>query len=155
VADCRVVLKTRFNPLATSQFTSYDFQSFAVMNGSLYGVNEDGLFLLEGADDAGVDILATIGFGLIDFGRRTMKRLRAIYFKAKTGGVDLSVETENGDVETYVVDATTFTTTVKRSINRSLKGRMFEIEISNIDGGAFDVREIDLIVSYLASRENP
>ncbi len=152
MANCRLVLKHRFNPMATVQFTNYDFESFAELDGSLYGVNEDGLFLLEGDDDDGTDIDSEFGFGFIDFAARTMKRLRFLCADIKSTGIDFTVETENGDIESYTLSASTETTTKKTSINRSLKGRRFEITFANIAGGDFIIGSIDLMVSFLAGR---
>lgn len=152
MANCRLVLKHRFNPMATVQFTNYDFESFTELNGSLYGVNEDGLFLLEGDDDAGTDIDSEFSFGFIDFAARTMKRLRSLAADIKSSGMDFTVETENGDIESFSLDASTETTTRKTSINRSLKGRRFEITFSNSNGDDFIIGSLDLIVSFLAGR---
>ena len=47
--------------------------SFVEIDGKYYGASSDGLYLLEGSDDAGAPIDASFGFGQLDFGTPQVK----------------------------------------------------------------------------------
>lgn len=66
------------NEGAPSQYTNYPFNGFVCLDGgtALYvGTADDGVYLLEGNDDAGTDITASIKTALMDFGSGVLKRM--------------------------------------------------------------------------------
>ena len=50
-----------------SEYVNYGFNSFAEIDGQMFGANENGLYLLDGSDDAGTNIVATFRLVLQDF----------------------------------------------------------------------------------------
>lgn len=85
---------------ATSRYT-FGFNSFAKIGGKFYGASEDGLYLLEGCDDDGQKILATIGYGRRDFGTSALKAVTECYVGVSSAGRMYLRMTANGQTFTY------------------------------------------------------
>ena len=77
---------------ATTRYESYEFNSFMRIGGKCYGANPEGLFLLEGEDDAGQPIEASFGFGQQDFGSPQLKTASYCYLGAAAGAMSLNVQ---------------------------------------------------------------
>lgn len=71
---------------AASRYDNFGFNSFAEFDGHYYGAMVDGLYALEGSDDAGADIKAQLLGGLTTFGTRAKKRLPMGYVHCTTDG---------------------------------------------------------------------
>lgn len=78
------VVNTRTN--ASSRYDQYGFNSFAVLGGRHLGVRADGVYRLEGADDAGRAIKSGVSLGQHDFGTLSLKRLGAVYAGVSSTG---------------------------------------------------------------------
>lgn len=77
---------------ASSRYDQYGFNSFATVSGKQLGVRTDGVYLLQGEDDAGVPIKAGVHLGKHDFGTQQRKTVRAVYAGvSSTGALYLKV----------------------------------------------------------------
>ena len=80
-----------------TQYTAYNFQSFATINGACYGVAADGVYLLEGDSDDGRECVASVDLGTKDFGSSDMTSLSAAYAGiASAAQAVLTVQTRQG-----------------------------------------------------------
>ena len=79
-----LVVNTAAN--ATTRYGQYGFNSFAAMGGKHYGVRADGVYLLEGADDAGRAIKSGVALGQHDFGTQALKHIDAVYAGVSSKG---------------------------------------------------------------------
>uniref|UniRef100_UPI002586E775 hypothetical protein n=1 Tax=Comamonas sp. TaxID=34028 RepID=UPI002586E775 len=80
-----------------TEYTSYNFQSFATIDGACYGVAADGVYLLEGDSDDGRECVASVDLGTKDFGNSEMKSLSAAYAGiASAAQAVLTVQTRQG-----------------------------------------------------------
>ena len=59
-----------------SVYSNFKFNSYAKYGGKYYGATQDGIFLLEGEDDAGIQIHTGARIGPTNFGTDREKRLR-------------------------------------------------------------------------------
>ena len=66
-------------PGGTTQYKNYEFNSVAKIGGRYYGASSDGLFLLDGEDDAGEPVEASFGLGQLDFGSPQLKTVAHCY----------------------------------------------------------------------------
>ena len=73
--DTWVLTGNSFEP---SLYTNYAFESYARMGNQYFGIKEDGIYLLAGADDDGVKIIPAVRIGPLNLGNSNFKRLRAI-----------------------------------------------------------------------------
>jgi hypothetical protein len=126
-----------------SIFSGWMFNSFAVLNGKVYGASVQGLYILEGVDDDGTPIRTGIRIGPINFGNDGDKRLRSINFgKAGTKTV-VRVETK-GRERIF---------TVKRepnrvTVSRDLQGNEFIIDIAEFE----ELSHLEIVPLMLARR---
>lgn len=79
-------------PGGTTQYKNYEFNSVAKIGGRYYGASPDGLFLLDGDDDAGEPIEASFGLGQLDFGSPQLKTVAYCYLGTAAGGLVLNVQ---------------------------------------------------------------
>lgn len=151
-----VLAMTSEEPGGTTQYENYPFNSFARIGGRNYGANVDGLYLLEGDDDAGQPIDASFGFGQLDFGKANIKTVPHCYLGAAAGGMRLEVQALlNGAPTTYSY--------VARGHGASLRGVRFDLgrglrstyvmpTFYNVDGAAFEVDAVRFMVADSARR---
>lgn len=81
-----------------TEYTGYNFQSFAKIDGAYYGVAADGVYLLEGDSDDGQAITARIDFGTQTLSSDQLKNVPAVYAGiASTAAATLVVGTRQGE----------------------------------------------------------
>lgn len=71
---------------AVSEYDNWPFNSLALVGGKLYGAGPDGLYLVEGDDDAGVPITARLRLGVTNFGTMLEKRVPNAYIGYTSDG---------------------------------------------------------------------
>lgn len=84
-----------------SRYTGYGFNSFATINGKHYGAKADGIYLLEGATDAGTDIDVGMVLGKLDFGTAKHKRVENVYVGVSATKAPYLKVTAEGQTYTY------------------------------------------------------
>lgn len=128
-----------------TRYSGYNFQSFAEINGKHYGVRADGLFLLEGTDDADVPISAELAFGGTDFGSAALKHLPNVYVgvKATDGRLFLKVETSQGEFTYEARRADERMATQRFDLGRGLRDNWFDFTLIAEDVTAFELDNIE------------
>lgn len=128
---------------AASQYDDFAFNSFFERGGQWYGVADDGIYLLEGADDYGAVISADVQLGQVTF-TGTPARVEAVYVAAVSddrmhvrvdvGGLSRVYEThlDSTDVRNQ-----------RAKLGRGLKGRNWTFSILNKDGCDFEIEGVD------------
>ena len=71
---------------AMTRYTDFNFNSFATIDGVLYGAAPGGIYRLQGPDDDGMAISAAIRTGMLDFGTRKLKRIDQMYMGYASDG---------------------------------------------------------------------
>ncbi|MBK8117509.1 MAG: hypothetical protein IPK44_24800 [Candidatus Accumulibacter sp.] len=82
---------------ATSRYSNWHFNSYATFDGEEYGMDSVGLRLLDGADDEGDAIEATIDLGLIGYDSPQIKSPDSVYVRGKSSDalvVDIALPDE-------------------------------------------------------------
>lgn len=129
---------------ATSQFDNYGFNSFFEHDGKYYGVADDGIYLLDGEDDDGVDISAFIETGKSHLGTPKKKSITNVYAGvSSTGKMLLTVE---ADGTAYTYEARSNSDDLKNhrfDVGRGLSGNYFKFILANQNGDDFDVELIN------------
>ena len=129
--------------LGSWQYDNYPFTGFAECQGRFFGVKEDGVYLLDGDTDAGMDINAVITTGLSDLGTKSLKSLtRAYLLLSNSGEMALQVFSTDGAKKTtnhYLLDPTAYQAPENKRVKlqRGVKAAMFGAELRNIDGSDF------------------
>lgn len=145
---------------AMRRYLNYPFNSFAVLDGHVYGAGPDGIYLLEGGDDAGVPIRSAVRTGLLDFGTRQLKRMdRAYLGYAADGTLCLRVintsETGTKVACTYQMVPTTAEAPREQrvQIGRGLQSVYWQFELRNdATGDDFELHDMTLLPMVLSRR---
>lgn len=132
---------------AVTEYDDYEFNSFAEVDGVLYGASADGLYRLAGDDDDGTAIAAQFTTGVTDHGMRGLQRVTDAYLSGLSDeDVDFKV-TIDGQTYTYRIPAKQYATfdVMKAGLGKGSKGRYWQYTVANRNGGALEVDGIDVV----------
>jgi hypothetical protein len=110
-----------------SIYSGYNFNSYARHRGKEYGAGAAGLYLLEGADDAGNEIHSGVRIGMVNFGTDREKRIRLLRCGGSTTGAEARVSDGNGSSDYVTVDLG------RATVSRKVQARELLIEISDFE----------------------
>lgn len=144
---------------AASTYVGYPFNSFCEFEGRYYGAAEDGIYHLDGDDDAGDDIHARIRLGMSNLGIAREKRIPALYLAYRADGrlVLKAVVTDiDGSREEWWYGLTPRGAGDVREgriqLGRGLKAVMWDFEIANLDGADFELADLKFLPMILDRR---
>lgn len=138
---------------SSTQYEQYGFNSFFERDGSYYGVANDGIYLLEGDDDAGAPINALLDAGKSNLGYNHEKRVvqvflgvgssKEMYLKVSVDGQDYvySMDSYGPDVADRPVQ-----------IGYGVRGHFWGLTLMNVDGADFNLANINFEPIPLARR---
>ncbi len=126
-----------------TEYKNYNFNSIAKIGGHYYGAADTGLYLLEGADDAGTDIDVRIKLGALDLGNGYKSRCEQAYIGVRTSGsIIFKVFTDDGKERWYESQAVyTELNTQRAKLGRGVKSRYWQFELINRDGADIELLE--------------
>ena len=129
---------------AVTEYTNFDFNSFAYMGRKYLAANEDGLFELDGADDAGTDIVARMKSGIMQVGQGRLSSIKGIYLGLRGEG-DWLLKVVADDDKTYIYSvAAKSMKTTKVEVGKGLRARYFSYELVST-GQEFDMDSIEFL----------
>lgn len=133
------VMNTRNNAL--SEYINYAYNSYCKF-GSLYlGAKSDGIYLLEGDDDEGVNIDALFATGLMNAGIDRIKRTTHAIFRMKSyGDYTIVVVSDDGvEYEYDFNDENELLHAVLRKVGKGIRGVYFKYKFKNVAGEDFEM----------------
>jgi hypothetical protein len=134
-----------------SKYENFSLNSMAMVSGVPLGADEDGIYELEGDDDIGTPISATVRLGKDDFGESLMKRILKAYLGVSASGrLYLRTITGNGEERTYRTSTNTTLREMKVDLGRGVKSRYWQFEIANVDGADFELETIQFFPVVLS-----
>ncbi len=131
---------------AHSMWDNFRFDSLAVDGGGVaYGARSDGIYLLEGADDAGAEIDISLLTGKMDFDEAAKKSCPKVLIGAATDGTLLvRVIDDKGDEYIYEAESVRETEDVLQvKPGRGIESRYLQFELYNKDGASLDLSSIE------------
>lgn len=129
---------------ATTEYTNYEFNSFAQMGNQFLGASSTGLYELDGDTDNGAAIIADIKSGLMQLGGSRFTSFKAAYLGVRgSGDFVLKLETGDGKFYTYAVVGKNMQTT-KVHLGKGLRARYFSFELIST-GQDFDLDTVEFI----------
>jgi hypothetical protein len=143
---------------AVTEYDSYDFNSMGYWGGSAYGTKADGIYRLEGSNDAGVDIDAHVLTAITNFGNSVSSRVERAYLGIRNdGSLTLKVIARQDDDTkvAHLYDMTEVGSTLRRErvkLGKGVRAAYFQFELSNTAGGDFELDEMVLVPIALARR---
>lgn len=135
---------------AANWHTNFMFDSIAQYGNTVLAVAPDGIYVLEGNTDNNTAIPATVQTGFMDFDDKHVKRFGGVFFGLRGSSLRLSLE-PFGAVAASEYDMPA-KTTVSPGSNRIVPGkglvsRYWRMTFKNVDGGDFDIDNIELDIA--------
>lgn len=141
---------------AVTQLLLGAFDKLVTAHGRLYGLKNGNLVVLEGEDDQGTAIAATIRLAPQQFGTYATKRIEgAVYLNAREiNGVTLTLVQDESTLWTYQtsVEAGSAMRTHKVKVGRGICFHSLGIILQNREGGQLDIGGLELLVNPLGRR---
>lgn len=136
---------------AVTEYTNYNFNSFAQLGNRYIAASESGLYELLGEDDDGSDIVARIKSGYMQFGGTHLSRLAAAYIAARSDN-SFVLKIITGDGATYTYEATTRSLrSSKVHMGKGQRARYFAFELTGT-GPDFDLDTLEFVPIMLSRR---
>lgn len=135
-----------------TQYTSYNFDAFAQINGHYYGVAADGVYLLEGDEDDGREIVARIDFGTQRLSGAELKSIPAVHAGiACPSPATLIVGTRQGEFRYLQRGNAPRLQTQRFDLGRGLRDSHYDIAMEVIATG-FELDNLELGATKSARR---
>ena len=141
-----------------SEYTNFPFNSFAELNGEYYGINEDGLYLLEGDTDNADPIQAAVRTGVLDMGTHYMKDVKAAHLGyTSSGEIVVKVATvDRGEKVEHWYKAKPAVADAMRDgraiVGRGLRSRYWQFELVNVQGADIELDDVTFLYQVLSRR---
>lgn len=137
----------------SSRYEGYEFNSFSKLGSRYYGMKADGLYLLEGEDDDGTPIKASIGLGMMDFGTSALKRIANCYIGLSSSGTAYLKVIANDEEYIYAVRRDDpYMATQRVDIGKGIRANYMTFELYNSDGCDFELSSVDFAAVALDRR---
>lgn len=129
---------------AVTEYTNYNFNSFAQIGDKYLGATSDGLYELDGDTDAGTDIIANLKSGLAQFAGVHLSSFKGAYIAARGGGsYVLRIYTGTGEQYNFAV-TTDSMKTARIDMGKGIRARFFAFELIS-SGQDFDLDSLEFI----------
>jgi hypothetical protein len=143
------------NTFAVTKYRNYNFNSYAHLEGIYYGITDDGIYELDGNNDAGTSIDATITLGKKDFDSKQLKRIHMAYIGAHTNGdLILKVVADSGNARYYKMKEQTSGNlkTTRIMLGKGIESRYWQFELTNVNGADLTLDSIAFMAVGLTRR---
>lgn len=136
----------------STRYTNYGFNSFAMFDGVHYGAKADGIYKLQGRNDNGAPVSASVDMGKTNFGSSSRKKLPYCYVGiASSGKLVLKV---TADTETFVYTMTADNEDLKEQrfvLGKGLRATYYKLVLEG-EGDVFDLDSIEFFPVELSRR---
>lgn len=134
-------------------YRGWDFNSYMAWQGKYYAAGESGFYELTGDTDNGAPIVSSILTGNSDLGTVQQKRMAYVYVGASSNSdITMIVHTDDGQTNEYVVTARDLMQNSRTAIGKGLRSKYWQIELTNADGGDFELESLELAPDALIRR---
>lgn len=150
-----VVYVVNTDSKATSTYEDYPFNSYALFDGAYFGVKSDGLYRLDGDDDDGASIQASVSVGKQNFGSLLFKkRMTAAYVGvSSTGVMVLKITKPDGTEHLYSARRSDDHLTTQRiDVGRGIEASYLTFELFNQDGADFELASVEFQAAEMKRR---
>jgi len=129
---------------ATTEYTNFNFNSFAKIGSKYLAASSDGLYELNGDDDDGDDIVSVIRSGMLQFNSTKLAGIAGAYI-AMRGEGEYILRLIAGDGRTYDYGVNTVSgRTTKVKTGKGLRARYFAFELIG-RGEDFDLDTLEFV----------
>lgn len=143
---------------AFSEYTNYPFNSIVEFRGTPLGASEDGIYQLEGADDAGTAIDAAVKTKMTSLRERMLKEVDCVYIGYTSDGqmvLKTTVERNGERQEFWYAEkhgVSSHLRTGRFNVQRGLRSTYWQFELVNKDGADFELEDVTILYEVLSRR---
>lgn len=129
---------------AVTEYEDFSFNSFCRSGNHYLGATSDGLYILDGADDAGSPTVSHLRSGYAQFGGSRFTGFAGAYLGMRGDG-DIYLKLDTGDGKTYTYKTVVQDQqTTKVRLGKGLRARYFAFELIT-EGQDFDLDTIEFV----------
>lgn len=137
----------------TTRYENFGYTGFACLAGHQYGVKADGIYRLDGGDDAGEPIRASINFGKKSLGAGQQVNVPSCYIGvSSTGKMYLKVRDQRSEYLYAARGSSEDLSTQRFDLGRGLRASYLTFELLNSDGCDFELDAVDFMAVKLSRR---
>ena len=129
--------------LNITEYTNFDFNSYAVFNGSVYAAGAAGIMKLTGADDNGTDISAVARLGAVgDRKNNQLSRIPEVVIAAASASpITVTITQEDGTSYSYNTQYSGVATLRQHRVTpgKGLRSTRYKVQFSNNNGDSFEL----------------
>lgn len=134
---------------AVSEYKNYNFNSLVYFNGVFLGINEEGIYPLDGNDDLGEPIQARIKSGVVDLGGKgaiTIPREAWLSYRSDDSmQLDIKVDEVMDLPSMFFSKVSRAITECRTKLGRGIKGRFFTWDLKNVGGSDFSLESLRIL----------
>lgn len=129
---------------AVTEYSNYEFNSFARLGSKYIGASQDGLYELAGDDDEGTDVIAEIKSGFAQWAGSRFTVFKGAYLAVRGGG-NFVLKLITGDDKEYVYGiAARDMRSTKIRLGKGIRTRYFRFELIST-GQDFDLEALEFV----------
>jgi hypothetical protein len=131
---------------AVTEYENFDFNSFAQSGVHYLAASSNGLYILDGDDDAGTSIVSRLKSGYLQFGGALYAGIKAAYLGVRAeAGSTIYLKIETATEGTYVYKGVVQNEqTTKVRLGKGLRARYYSWELETV-GQDFDLDTVEFI----------
>jgi len=144
---------------AVTTYSNFGFNSFAKVGNKYLAAASDGIYLLDGNDDSGAQIDASVVLPMTDLATElvpqdVLKRVPTVYLGVASSGVLVLKVTANGGTNYYSLTSATTSgaQTGRILLGKGVAARYWDFELTNVSGADFVLESITFHPVALARR---
>lgn len=151
-----VVWVANADTFAHSQYAGFNFNSMCRLGNHYYGAKDDGIYLLEGDDDAGTDVQYFLTLPTTEFGTAKQKRVPKCYMgSSNDGDMHIKVITREGIARVYsFAKLSQGYSESGAAMGRGIKSRYFTFDLYSVSGGDVELEHIEFFPVILSRMMN-
>jgi hypothetical protein len=140
--------------LGISQYDNYNFNSVCKWRGQYFGMNDNGIYILEGDTDHGAAINSVIETGRDDFKMRNIKHLSDAFLTMRGDGEYIfGFITEEGELYEFPISSRELESgTLKVDGAKGGRSQYWGIKFRNLAGAKFEIEGLELNAEMLRRR---
>ena len=137
----------------STSYSNFDFNSFMRIGDKFYGASSTGLHLLDGDNDNGLPIRASISFGVLDFGTDVKKTIQECYLGMSAEGNLFVKVIANG--QSFIYQTRSYSDELMQqrvTFGKGLRTNYMTLELYNEDGDDFELDTVKFVVADLTRK---
>lgn len=134
---------------ASAAYSNFAFNSFARIGGRIFAAGDSGLYELAGDNDAGAPISAWVDLGKRAFGTTLEKGITNAYLTVSSEA-KMAVRVTTNDGKSYRYESRSQDVDMRAQrvdFGRGLRATYLNLEVSNVNGAAFDLEQLEFLVT--------